>query len=230
MSKHNPFADTAVVVFDAYGTLLDLSGIAERLRPQLGERAAPLADLWRRKQLEYTWLRSLMGRHADFWHVTGEAADHALTAFGLSDPALRTRMMEAWLSPRAFAEVPDMLARLRQRGFKTAILSNGSPTMLTSGVGAAGLGGQLDAVLSVEKVGVFKPHPSVYRLAVDHFDVEPREVCFVSGNGWDVAGAAAFGFRVAWVNRAGATPESLPAGPDATIADLAGLPGLLGAA
>ena len=169
-----------------------------------------------------------MGRHTDFWHVTGESLDHALAAFGIIDPALRSRLMEAWLTPKPYPEAEAVLAHLQEAGLRTAILSNGSPPMLVAAVGAGGLGRHLDAVLSVEKAGVFKPHPSVYRLATEEFAVEPRQVCFVSGNGWDVAGAAAFGFGVAWVNRASAAAEILPAGPAATVSDLSALPSLLG--
>lgn len=223
------FRGIKACVFDAYGTLFDLGDVASRFRTELGPDADAFAALWRRKQLEYTWLRSAMGRHADFWHVTGEALDHALDAFGRSDASLRTRLMEWWLSPKAYAEAPDVLAGLRAAGLSTAILSNGSPSMLNSGVSASGLGPLLDAVLSVETAGTFKPHPSVYRLATKHFSLDPSEICFVSGNGWDAAGGAGFGFQVAWVNRAGLPKERLPASPDKEIPDLRALPGLLSA-
>lgn len=222
------FSGIKACVFDAYGTLFDLGDVAARFRGDLGDKAEPLAVLWRRKQLEYTWLRSLMGRHADFWRVTGDALDHAMAAQGLSDPALRARLMEWWLGPAAFPEAAAVLATLRTAGLRTAILSNGAPAMLTAGVAASGLGGALDAVLSVEEAGVFKPHPSVYHLATDRLGLEPRQICFVSGNGWDAAGGAAFGFRVAWVNRAGVSRDVLPATPNAEIADLTALSGLLG--
>jgi 2-haloacid dehalogenase len=220
-----PFAGIAVFVFDAYGTLLDLGDFTRRFHEALGDKADGLMALWRRKQLEYSWLRSLMGRHTDFWHVTGQALDYAMAAYGMSDPALRARMMEAWLAPKAYPEAVQVLTALRQAGVKTAILSNGSPSMLAAGINATGLTPLLDAVLSVEAAGIFKPHPSVYKLATDRFGVEPKLVGFVSGNGWDVAGAAAFGFRVAWVNRTGAPQDELPAGPDAVIGDLTGLVG-----
>lgn len=229
MSKHPAFSEISVCVFDAYGTLLDLSDIVDRARPDLGDTADVLCALWRRKQLEYSWLRTLMGRHTDFWHVTGEALDHAMAALKVRDPSLRARMMEAYLSPRPYPEVLQMLARLKQAGYRTGVLSNGSPSMLVGGLNACDLTRALDAVLSVELAGVFKPHPSVYQLAVDHFGVEPRRICFVSGNGWDVAGASAFGFRVAWINRIRAARDVLPAGPHAEIANLSELPALLGA-
>lgn len=220
--------DVSACVFDAYGTLFDLNLLAETCRDRLGDKAAAFADLWRRKQLEYSWLRSLMGRHSDFWHVTGDGLDYAMAAFGLADPVLRSRLMEAYMQPRAFPEVPAMLARLRAGGLKTAILSNGTPAMLTSGVAVAGLERQFDAVLSVERAGIYKPHPSAYKLASDHFGLPARNILFLSGNGWDVAGASAFGFRVLWVNRAGAAPDHLPARPDGEIKNLSKLPQHLG--
>ena len=228
MTKTIRFSDIAVCVFDAYGTLFDLGNFADRFRPELGDLADPMVGLWRRKQLEYSWLRSLMGRHTDFWHVTGESLDHALAAFGIANPSLRSRLMEAWLAPKAFAEAAAVLARLRDAGMKTAILSNGSPSMLVAGTSSTGLTRLLDDVFTVEDVGVFKPHPSVYHLVTERYGIEPKAVCFVSGNGWDVAGASAFGFKVAWVNRAKAPADHLPAGPDAVLADLNGVPPLLG--
>jgi 2-haloacid dehalogenase len=214
-------------VFDAYGTLFDLDKIATAGREVLGDRIAALSEVWRRKQLEYTWLRSLMGRHADFWHVTGESLDYALTSMGIADPALRARLMEAYLSPTTFGEVDAALKTLRAAEFRCAILSNGSPTMLTSAVKSAGLNDLLDKVLSVESVGVFKPHPSVYRLATEAFDCQPNQIAFISSNGWDAAGAAAFGFQTVWVNRRKQPREILPAGPHTEIATLAELPELL---
>lgn len=227
MTRHT-LSDIAVCVFDAYGTLFDIGGLAERFRPELGAQADTLLALWRRKQLEYSWLRSLMGRHTDFWHITGESLDHAMAACGVNRPSLRSRLMEAWLAPRAYADADAALERLQAAGLRTAVLSNGSPSMLVAGMNSSGLGARLDAVLSVEKVGVFKPHPSVYKLVTERFDVEPRQVCFVSGNAWDVAGAAAFGFRALWVNRTRAVPDSLPAAADAEIDDLGGVAAVLG--
>lgn len=215
-------------VFDAYGTLFDVHSAAARCRDALGDRADRLSALWRQKQLEYTWLRSLMGRHADFAQVTAEALDYALAAVGSADPDLRRRLLDMYRRLDAFGEVPEVLGRLRRAGLPTAILSNGSPAMLDSAVGSARLGDLLDMVLSVESVGIYKPHPSVYRLAVDRLGVPAGRICFLSSNGWDAAGAAQFGFRVVWVNRYGQPPERLPAGPEALLEDLSGLPALLG--
>ena len=221
------FTGIAACVFDAYGTLFDLDRVVAGARDAIGERAGALSELWRRKQLEYSWLRSLMGRHTDFWHVTGESLDYAMETLGLSDPALRARLMEAYLAPPPFPEAQDVLRKLHAAGFKLAILSNGSPTMLTAATAGAGFAGLLDAVLSVEKVGIFKPHPSVYQLAVDAFECQPAQIAFVSANGWDIAGASAFGFRALWVNRRGLPREALPAGAHAEFKNLAALPELL---
>ena len=227
---HPRFGDISVCVFDAYGTLFDYNSAAARHSAALGDKAAPLADLWRLKQLQYTWLRSLMGRYAGFWQVTGEALDFSLGKLGIEDEALRANLMEAYLSLDAYPEVTGMLATLRAHGLRTAILSNGEPGMLDAAVEAAGLADLLDAVLSVEEVGIFKPHPSVYQLVVDRLGVAAANVSFQSSNAWDANGAAAFGFRVAWCNRFGQGQERVPEAPDAEIATLAELPALLGIA
>ncbi|MBF0304404.1 MAG: haloacid dehalogenase type II [Alphaproteobacteria bacterium] len=224
----NHFGAVKACVFDAYGTLFDLGDLTRAAVPTLGrQRADALNALWRRKQLDYSWLRSLIGRHTDFWHVTGESLDHAMLALDVADPLLRARLMEAWLTPPPFADVVEGLGAVRAAGLRTAILSNGSVAMLTGAVGAAGIQRLLDAVISVEPAGVFKPHPAVYALAVDRLDLPPGEIAFVTANGWDAAGAAAFGFKVAWLNRQGAAPEMLPAGPKAEFRSLAELAPLL---
>ena len=224
-----PLQGVRACVFDAYGTLFDLGSAVARERHRLGDaRADELSLLWRTRQIEYTWLRSLMGRHADFWRVTGDALDYSLESLGVADPDLREALMRAYLKLDAYPEVAGVLRRLCDAGLPCAILSNGSPAMLEAAVGAAGIGDLLAAVLSVESVGVFKPHPSVYRLAADHFGVAPAEVAFQSSNPWDVCGAATFGFRCAWVNRSGAKPERLPGTAAVELRDLDGLPGALG--
>jgi 2-haloacid dehalogenase len=220
-------AGITACVFDAYGTLFDLDRIVSVGRAALGDRVATLSELWRRKQLEYSWLRSLMGRHADFWQVTGESLDYALATLGIADPALRAGLMEAYLSPSPFPDAIPALTRLHASEIQLAILSNGSPSMLTSAVKSADMNDLLDKVLSVESIGIFKPHPSVYRLATDAFDCQPNQIAFISSNGWDAAGASAFGFQTIWVNRRKAPREVLPAGPHLEIASLEALPGLL---
>lgn len=215
-------------VFDAYGTLLDLNSATAAEAAALGPRAAELSALWRRKQLEYTWLRSLMRRHADFRQVTSDALEHSLEALGIRDAGLHARLVAAYERLAPYPEVPAMLASLKRHGMTTAILSNGSPDMLAAGVASAGIAGSLDHVLSVEEVGVFKPAPEVYRLATSRLGLAAGEVAFFSSNCWDVHGAASFGFRVAWVNRAGMADDRLPGTAAAVILDLSDLPGLLG--
>ena len=227
---HPRFGDIAVCVFDAYGTLFDYNTAAGRHSAVLGDKAAPLASLWRLKQLQYTWLRSLMGRYTGFWQITGEALDFAMGELGIEDEALRANLMEAYLTLDAYPEVTETLTTLRAHGLRTAILSNGEPRMLDAAVQAAGIAGSLDAVLSVEEVGIYKPHPSVYQLVVDRLGVQAANVSFQSSNAWDANGAAAFGFRVAWCNRFGQGRERVPEAPDAEISTLAELPALLGIA
>ena len=221
------FENIAACVFDAYGTLFDVHSAVGRHRQRLGERADAVSAVWRTKQLEYTWLRSLMQRHADFWQVTADALDFALDSFGVHDPALREDLLQAYLRLDCYPEVPALLDRLKSAGLKTAILSNGSPMMLEAAVAGSGLGDYLDAVLSVEDLGIYKPDPRVYQLAVDGLAVEPTRISFQSANAWDAAGAASFGFRVAWINRFNQRRERLPAGPDAELRTLAELPPLL---
>ena len=218
----------AVCAFDAYGTLFNLQAMAEVARSRLGERADAFNGLWRQKQLEYTWLRSLMGEHADFWQVTGEALDYAMAALQVEDGALRGALMAAYLTPTAYPEVIATLTALKQSGRRLAILSNGTPKMLARAAEAAGLDSLLDAVLSVEEVGVYKPQPAVYRLVEQRFACPSKAVAFMSSNGWDAAGAAAHGFQVAWINRTGLPAETLPFPPRLTLSSLAELPALIG--
>jgi 2-haloacid dehalogenase len=222
-------SDIRACVFDAYGTLFDYASAAAGCRDVLGDRHGPLTALWRDKQLQYTWLRALQSRHADFWQVTGDALDFALETLGLSDPPLRGRLMDLYRTLDTFPEVPEVLNRLKVVGLKTAILSNGSPDMLDAAVSKAGIGHLLDAVLSVESVSIYKPHPRVYQLAVDRLAIPARAILFQSSNAWDAHAASAFGMRVVWCNRYGQRPERLPGKPDREIASLAELPALVGA-
>ena len=216
-------------VFDAYGTLFDVHSAMARHAAAIGPGAAELSRNWRLKQLEYSWIRAVMGRHADFWAVTGDALDFVLRAAGLADPGLRERLMQAYRGLDAYPEVPDMLRRLKAAGMRTAILSNGAPSMLADAVRSAGLGALIDAMLSVEEVGVYKPDRRVYQLAVDRLGVAAEAISFQSSNAWDGAAAAAFGFQVVWVNRSGQPPEYgwVPARRE--IMTLAELPALVGA-
>ncbi len=214
-------------VFDAYGTLFDFASAAAACADVLGDKAAAVTALWRDKQLQYTWLRGLQGRHADFWQVTGDALDFTLETLGIAEPQVRDRLMSLYRRLECFPEVPQVLRQLKEAGFVTAILSNGSPAMLAGAVAGAGLRGLLDHVLSVEDVGIFKPHPSVYQLAVDRLGLPATAISFQSSNAWDAYAASAFGMRVVWCNRYGQRRERLPGAPDREIRSLAELPPLL---
>ncbi len=219
--------DIGACVFDAYGTLFDVAAAAARCRDALGDKAGPLAALWRTKQLEYTWLRSLMGEYVDFWRVTGDGLEYAMATLGIGDD-VRARLMDLYKRLDAYGEVKDVLGGLKAAGIKTAILSNGAPSMLKAAVESAGIADLLDDVLSVDSIGVYKPHPSVYQLAVDGLGLPAGRICFMSSNAWDVAGAANFGFRVVWVNRFGQQRERLPGAHEHEISTLAELPAVLG--
>lgn len=222
------FSEIRACVFDAYGTLFDVHSAVRQGGESLGNKAAAVSELWRQKQLEYTWLRSLMGAHADFWQVTAEGLDFALSANGVSDHALHDKLMNLYLSLDAYPEVGDTLSALKQGGLKTAILSNGSPRMLDAAVNSAGLSGLLDDSLSIEDVGIYKPDARVYQLAVDRLGVDKRQVCFLSSNCWDAKGAAHFGFTVVWINRFERQVDRLPGDFFSTIHSLDELPPLLG--
>lgn len=219
----SPFTDIKACVFDAYGTLLDVNSAALRCKDELGDKAQPLAETWRNKQLQYTWLRSLMQRHEDFREVTESSLDFSMQAHGLADDALRTRLLELFEVLTPYPEVAPMLEDLKKAGMATAILSNGSPQMLENATTSAAIDGLLDHVLSIEDVGVYKPDPRVYQLAVDRLKTPKENICFVSSNGWDAAGAAAFGFQVAWCNRTGQPSERLNFPPKVVLTDLSGL-------
>jgi len=222
------FSDIGACVFDAYGTLFDFNSAVEGCRNKLGDKADTLSATWRQKQLQYTWLRSLMGRYEDFWTVTGDALDFALAAENINDPPLRAELMQVYLELDPYPEVVETLLVLKDARIKTAVLSNGSLSMLVSAVKSAGIGKLIDLVLSVDRVGVYKPHPSVYQLAVDELDVPAHRISFQSANAWDACGAAAFGFRVAWINRFGQPSEILPSEPQAELVTLNELPSMLG--
>jgi len=223
------FDGVRACVFDAYGTLFDYASAAARCTDVLGEQVAPLTALWREKQLQYTWLRSLQGRYVGFSQVTSEALEFALEAFGLRDPALQARLMSLYSTLECFPEVPAMLARLKAAGLQTAILSNGSPHMLAAAVAHARIERFFDLVLSVDEVGVYKPHPKVYQLAVDRLGLPPGAISFQSSNGWDAYAASTYGMRVVWCNRYPQPAERLPGKPDSIISSLAQLPALVGA-
>ncbi len=221
-------------VFDAYGTLFDVAAAAREAAAEPGreifaEHWPRVAQDWRLKQLQYTWLRAVADAHTDFWEVTQNGLDWALEASGLEgDPGLRERLLRLYWELSAYPEVPQMLADLKAQGMNTAILSNGSPDMLNGAVSSAGIGDVLDDVLSVETVGVFKPDAQVYDLVGKRFGCDTSQVLFVSSNGWDAACATGYGFETAWVNRAGDPVDRLPWKPAHTLRDLSGIPALAG--
>lgn len=222
-------------IFDAYGTLFDVSAAARQAaaEPEF-ERIAgcwqAIAEHWRLKQLQYTWLRAVAHAHTDFWTVTGDGLEWALERNGFAgDTVLYDRLMALYRELQAYPEVPAMLAALKAGGMNTAILSNGAPDMLAAAVASAGIGDVLDDTLSVESVGVFKPDARVYDLVCQRFGCEKSQVLFVSSNGWDAGCATGYGFTTAWVNRAKEPVDRLPWRPAHIIPDLTGIPALAGA-
>ena len=217
-------------IFDAYGTLFDVAAAARQAAsepeyPALQDTWINLANQWRLKQLQYTWLRAVADAHTDFWEVTQNGLDWALEATGLDgDAALRQRLLDLYWELQAYPEVPAMLTALKNAGLNTAILSNGSPDMLNGAVQSAGIGDVLDDVLSVESVGIFKPDARVYDLVGARFGCAKDEVLFVSSNGWDAACATGYGFQTAWVNRAGEPVDRMPWTPETILSDLTTIP------
>lgn len=219
----SPAPDIRAFVFDAYGTLFDVHSVAASCEQLFPGKGAALSQLWRTKQLEYTWLYNSMQRHIDFNAVTQDALRFACAALGLaySDTAL-DELNRAYRSLAPFADTRPAIEALRAsiKPPKLAILSNGAPDMLNAVVTRNGFDALFDAVLSVEDVGVFKPDPRVYQLAVERLGINKEAICFVSSNGWDAAGAKAFGFQVCWINRSGAPVEQLGVAPDRVVTSL----------
>jgi 2-haloacid dehalogenase len=210
-------------VFDAYGTLFDVHAAIGRYRDAAGADAENLSQLWRTKQLEYTWTLTLAGHYFDFWTLTEHALDYALTRFPSVDRSLRGRFLDAYRQLDAYPDARGTLAALKARGARVAILSNGSPDMLASAVDAAGLKALFDAVLSVAAIGAYKPRSDVYALVTNEFGVKPQEVAFVSSNRWDIMGATTFGFRTFWINRSQLPDEYEPFPPAQRLASLGDL-------
>ncbi len=221
-------------IFDAYGTLFDVAAAARQAATEpdfahIKDNWPQIAEHWRLKQLQYSWLRAVTGAHTDFWRVTQDGLDWALERTGHGDDTgLRERLLALYWELQAYAEVPAMLQTLKSGGMNTAILSNGSPAMLRGAVDSAGIDGVLDALLSVESVGIFKPDARVYDLVGGTFGCTKEQVLFVSSNGWDAAAATGYGFSTAWVNRAGDPVDRLPWKPAHILTDLTGIPALAG--
>lgn len=217
-------------LFDAYGTLFDVAAAARSLADELGAHWQPLAETWRAKQLNYSWLRSLMGAHVDFWQVTADALDYALEERGLHDSSLRQRLLELYFSLACYPEVPAMLRRLKEAGLVTGILSNGAPAMLEAACRSAGIDTLIDHLISVEEVGIYKPDPRIYLLAMEKLTLPANAIAFHSSNGWDIHAGKRAGFYAIWINRHGQPAERLPNPPDVTLRCLSDVPNILGIA
>jgi len=216
----------AAYVFDAYGTLFDVHAAVRRHAEKLGPDSQRLSSLWREKQLEYSWVRALMGQYKDFWVLTQEALDTAFALVPSADKSLKDELLNAYWTLDCYPEVPEVLTQLKATGAKLAILSNGSPEMLDAAVKAAGLAELLDDVFSVDELKTFKTDHKVYELATFAYRIYPDAVSFQSSNRWDIAGATSFGFRTVWMNRTGMPDEYIDLAPAAVLSDLTGLPGL----
>jgi 2-haloacid dehalogenase len=210
----------AIFVFDAYGTLFNVHAAIARFRAQAGPEADRMSETWRAKQLEYSWTLTLADRYTDFWTLTERALDYSLTRFPSVDKALRPKLLEAYFKLDAFPDARAALAALKAKGHKTGILSNGSPNMLKGAVDAANVGADLDGVLSVDALKMFKPRPEVYGLVTDHYKCKPAEVTFVSSNRWDVMASVSVGFRGLWINRGKMPDEYFDFPPQQELTDL----------
>jgi 2-haloacid dehalogenase len=212
----------SIFVFDAYGTLFNVHAAILRCG-QAGPDAERMSEIWRAKQLEYTWTLTLAGKYEEFWTLTERALDFALARVPSVDKSVKPQLMQAYFKLDAFPDARAAVRALREKGHRTGILSNGSPAMLKCAVDAAGIGGDLDAVLSVDVLKMFKPRPEVYRLVTDHYGCKPADVSFVSSNRWDIMAGTAFGFRCIWVNRSKMPDEYLDFPPARVVGDLSGL-------
>ena len=213
-----------VFVFDAYGTLFNVHAAAERHRDAIGPKWQQLSQTWRTKHIEYTWVHSLSQQPATFWDLAQRSLDYAIASVGGAVPAeVRQKLLAAYRTMDAYPEVAEVLAGLKARGARVAILSNGDPDMLDDAVRGAKLANLFDAVLSVTAAGIFKPAPAVYTLATERFGCKPGDISFQSSNRWDIAGAKAFGFHCVWINRSGAPDEYPDLRPDQIVRDLRGL-------
>ena len=216
-----------VFIFDAYGTLFDVHAAIARYAAEAGPEGQRMSEIWRGKQLEYTWTLTLSGQYVDFWQLTERALDFALARVPSVNRELKSKLLEAYFKLDAFPDARDALQKLKARGDRTGILSNGTPDMVKGAVDAAGIGRFLDAQLSVHSVHMYKPRPEVYALTTQALAIAPRDVTFVSSNRWDVMGAGSFGFRTVWVNRARMPDEYTDHAPAAVVSDLAALPAMI---
>ena len=209
------------IIFDAYGTLFDVNSAAEKCKDKIGDKWEPFANYWRTTQLEYTWLRSLMGRHKDFWQVTEDSLDKSMKAFSI-DLSMRNELLNLYKVLSPFKEVPDVLKTLKKK-FKLAILSNGTPSLLNELVNSNNLNDIFNDLFSIEQVGVYKPDSKVYDIPINKYQIQRDEVVFLSANTWDVSGAGNYGYKAIWINRNNNIFDNLDYKPNFEIKDLYGL-------
>ena len=207
------------IIFDAYGTLFDVNSAAEKCKDKIGEKWERFANFWRTTQLEYTWLRSLMDRHKDFWQVTEDSLDKSIKVFDI-DPSMRNELLNLYKILSPYKEVPDTLKALREKKFKLAILSNGTPSLLDELVKSNHLDNLFDDIFSIEQVGVYKPSSRVYDLPIKKYNINKSEVAFLSANTWDVSGGGNYGYQSIWVNRNNNIFDNLDFRPKYQITDL----------
>ncbi len=210
------------IIFDAYGTLFDVNSAAEKCKNKIGDKWEPFANFWRTTQLEYTWLRSLMGRHKDFWQITEDSLDKSMRVFKV-DTTLRDELLNLYKILSPFREVKDTLTTLKEKNYKLAILSNGTPSLINELVKNNNLENFFDDIFSIEKVGIYKPSSQVYDLPIDKYKIKKNEIAFLSANTWDVSGGGNYGYEAIWVNRNGNIFDILDYKPKFEIKDLSGL-------
>ena len=214
------------IIFDAYGTLFDVNSAAEKCKDKIGDKWEPFANFWRTTQLEYTWLRSLMKRHKDFWQITEESLDKSMMAFNI-DPKMKNELLNLYKVLSPFQEVPETLKSLKEKNFKIAILSNGTPSLLNDLVKSNNLNNLFDDLFSIEQVKIYKPHPKVYDLPIEKYKIKKNEVAFLSANTWDVSGAGNYGYQSIWVNRNNNIFDNLDYKPNNQIKNLSELINLI---
>ncbi len=188
------------IIFDAYGTLFDVNSAAEKCKNKIGEKWEPFANYWRTTQLEYTWLRSIMSRHRDFWEITEESLDKSMKIFKI-DRSIKDELLDLYKVLSTFPEVKETLKKLKEKNYKLAILSNGTPSLLKELVSSNNLESIFDDVFSIEEVKIYKPHPNVYSIPIKKYKIEKNQFAYLSSNTWDVSAAGNFGFNAVWVNR-----------------------------
>ena len=214
------------IIFDAYGTLFDVNSAAEKCKDKIGDKWEPFANFWRTTQLEYTWLRSLMKRHKDFWQITEESLDKSMMVFNI-DPEMKNELLNLYKVLSPFQEVPETLKSLKEKNFKLAILSNGTPSLLNDLVKSNNLNNLFDDLFSIEEVKIYKPHPKVYDLPIEKYKIKKNEVAFLSANTWDVSGAGNYGYQSIWVNRNNNIFDNLDYKPNNQIKNLSELINLI---